>query len=301
MSAATSTDLLLGIDFGGTKMALAIADLEGRILARRRIATEPDRGAHRALSRALATAEVMAADVSGRIVAAGVATPGVVRDNGIDLAPNVPGWGELRLADAVAARFGDLPVTVWNDVNAAALAELRVGALIDRDPGLVIGIGTGVATAVTVSGSVVTGHHGAAGEIGYGLIGAGALAPGEATLESVFAGRAFDLLARRWDLIGAAELTTRDAPDDVTREVEWRIDTMARQVIGMCLLLDPERVVMFGGLARDERIIDRLTGALRRSLPFPTEVVVSEFVDDAPLVGALTLAADSVCVVVPRI
>ncbi|TDE11524.1 ROK family protein [Jiangella asiatica] len=274
-------------------MALALAEPDATIVARRRLPTYAVDGAERALARALDAAEKLVSDSGRPLLAAGIATPGVVRPDGIDLAPNVPGWGELRLADALRSRLGDIPVPVWNDVNAAALAEARHGSLRDADPGLVLGLGTGVAAALTVGGRVVPGFHGAAGEIGYTLGGAGTLDPDEAHLEAVFGGRVLDDLAAAHGLSGGAAELVAAADPELSAVVDQRIDTMARVVVGMCLLLDPERVVLFGGLTGSARIVTRLTERLRSHLVFVPGVVVSGFAQDAPLVGAVTLAADA--------
>ncbi|MER7474622.1 ROK family protein, partial [Micromonospora sp. NPDC000018] len=198
---AGDAGVLLGIDFGGTKMAVGVADGQGRLLARERVPTYAERGAPQALDRALELAARLVGEVGSPVVAAGIASPGVVRPDGIDLAPNVPGWDRLRLADAVRDRLAVPAVAVDNDLNAAALAELRIGALRDADPGLVVGLGTGVAAAVTVRGAVLAGHHGAAGEIGYAV--AGGPWPGT-MLELDFSGRALDGLADSLGLPGGA-------------------------------------------------------------------------------------------------
>lgn len=283
---------LLGIDFGGTKMAVALARPDGTIVEQRRLPTNAADGAERALGRAMDVVEKLVSESGRSILSAGVATPGVVRDDGIDLAPNVPGWEDLRLARALTDRIGDLPVTVWNDLNAAALAEMRHGALRGADPGLVVGLGTGVAAAMTIGGTIVHGYRGAAGEIGYTPVGSGELTASEPSLELEAAGRALDELAAANGLPdGAAGLTGSGSPA-LSAELDRRIDAVARAMISMCLLVDPQRVVVFGGMTRSSRIVDRLAAQLTHRLPFPPEFTVSRFAQDAPLVGALTLAAE---------
>lgn len=293
-----STGQILGIDFGGTKMALALAEPDGTIVERVRLPTHAGDGAERALARALDAAEKLVSESGRPLLAAGVASPGVVRPDGIDLAPNVPGWGELRLADALRARLGEMPVPVWNDVNAAALAEARHGRLADADPGLVLGLGTGVAAALVVGGRVLPGHHGAAGEIGYTLVGSGPLHPDEEHLEAFFGGRVLDDLAAAHGLDGGAAELVADPRPELSDLVDRRIDALARAVVAMSLLLDPERVVLFGGLTASARIVSRLTQQLRTHLVFGPDVVVSRFAQDAPLVGAVTLAGDAVAAAV---
>ncbi|MFG1673746.1 hypothetical protein [Micromonospora sp. NPDC049282] len=66
-------------------------------MAHRRVPTHAEQGA----SQALALAGDLVGEVGGPLAAAGVASPGVVRPDGIDLAPNVPGWERLRLTEAL--------------------------------------------------------------------------------------------------------------------------------------------------------------------------------------------------------
>ena len=288
-----TAELLLGIDFGGTKMAVGVADGTGRLLAHRRIATHAERGAPQALDRALELAAALVAEAGGPLVAAGVASPGVVRPDGIDLAPNVPGWERLRLADAVSDALGVARVAVDNDLNAAALAELRLGALRDADPGLVVGIGTGVAAAVTVGGRVLAGHRGAAGEIGYAV--AGGPWPGT-MLELDFSGRALDRLADELGVAGQAAglAAAAESPGAARDALTARIDELARHLVTCCLLLDPQRVVLVGGVAGSTLIRGLLVDRLAEVLPNRPDVVLSRFADDAALLGAVTLAREAV-------
>ena len=286
---------LLGIDFGGTKMAIGIGDAEGRLLTFERVPTHAARGARQALARALDLAQKLVTDTGGTLHAAGIASPGVIRDDGIDLAPNVPGWEQLRLAEAVRDHLGITRVRVANDLNAAALAELRRGALRDADPGIVIGLGTGVAAAITVNGAVVPGYRGAAGEIAYAVSGAGWPSSAEARLEADFSGRALDELADRLNLRGGAAglCAAARSPGPARDALVPRVEELARHIVTCCLLVDPKRLVLVGGVARDELIRDLLVERLSRALPYPPEVVLSTFAQEAALLGSLTLAAQA--------
>ncbi|TYC25161.1 ROK family protein [Micromonospora sp. MP36] len=274
-------------------MAVGLADAEGHLLVQRRVPTHAEQGAPQALERALHLAAELVAGVGGPLVAAGVASPGVVRPDGIDLAPNVPGWERLRLADAVRDTLGVARVAVDNDLNAAALAELRLGALRDADPGLVVGIGTGVAAAVTVGGTVLAGHRGAAGEIGYAV--AGGPWPGT-MLELDFSGRALDRLAGDLGVPGGAAglADAAERPGPARDALTARVDEVARHLATCCLLLDPQRVVLVGGVARSALIRRLLVDRLNEVLPHRPDVVLSRHADDAALLGALTLAREAV-------
>ena len=286
---------LLGIDFGGTKMAIGVGDVDGRLLVSERLPTNAEQGAQQALTRALDRARELADGTGGTFVAAGIASPGVVHDHCVELAPNVPGWEQLRLADAVRSHLGVASVRVANDLNAAAYAELRLGALRGVDPGLVIGLGTGVAAAVTVGGEVIAGYHGAAGEIAYGLTDHSWPSGLEPMLETTFSGRALDELAQRLGLTGqAAALCAAAAqPGRFRDELRLRVDELARHLVTCCLLLDPHRIVLVGSVAGNEVVRELLVERLAHALPYRPDIVLSAFAQDAALLGSLAMAMEA--------
>src|SRR5699024_1846204 len=144
-----------------------------------------------AVARTLATARELIDSTGIDPSAVGVVSPGVVGATSIDLAPNVPGWGKLALADEIRAGLGIDTVVVANDANAATLAETRWGALRDADPAVLVSLGTGVAVGIAIGGRVIEGAHGAAGEIGYFTMnGEPGVAAGRAPLEERVGGRA---------------------------------------------------------------------------------------------------------------
>ncbi|MEU7893267.1 ROK family protein [Nonomuraea sp. NPDC049152] len=298
---------VLGIDVGGTKVAIGLSDSDGPELTER-VRLEIDAlngsplGAH-LLEHVLATAR----DLAGSPIAVGFSTCGVIRDGRVRLAPNVPGWDGLELPRLLGHAYGGTPVAIDNDVNAAAAAELRWGALRGVSTGVYLNLGTGLAAALVVGGRVVAGAHGAAGEIGYQLVvpGEPAFAQGRAPLEERVSGGA---LASRGSaelgrpvtaagLFGLAGIGTpdRDAEPfgrlDAAELVEEMLATLAMSVANLCVALDPERLVVGGGMmGAADLILPRLEAELRRVVPFPPEVRPAGFADDAPLLGALALA-----------
>ncbi|MBB4701288.1 glucokinase [Sphaerisporangium siamense] len=288
-------EVVLGIDFGGTKVALATAsaDRVDRPLRTARLPTRGAEGAERVLRRSLDAARALAG--RGALHAVGVSTFGVVRGGTVRLAPTVPGWEGLELPRLLREEFGDTPVAIDNDVNAAASAELRWGALRGASTALYLNLGTGLAAALVVGGRVVPGAHGAAGEIGYLLSrpGESAFADGRAPLEEVVSGQA---LARRGSTllgrqVSAASLFGARADPSVRALLDGAVESLAMAIANVCVVLDPERVVVGGGMmGAAEQIMPRLAAEVRRAVPFPPELVSARFVDDAPLYGALALA-----------
>src|SRR6202161_1493208 len=170
-SASSPAPVVLGIDFGGTKIATAVCDLSGRRLATRVIDAEPDGGARAAFDRGVRAAKALLAEtaIDRPLAGVGVSTFGIPAEDGVALAPAIDGWEDLAMGRDLRLAFAGTPVTMATDVKAAALAEARWGALAGADPGVYLNLGTGLAAAIVIGGVVLAGANGAAGEIGYNL------------------------------------------------------------------------------------------------------------------------------------
>ncbi|SFJ15580.1 glucokinase [Amycolatopsis sacchari] len=284
---------VLGIDFGGTKVAVGVADRAGNLVRQARLDTEAELGAGQVVSRALAAARDLLDGTEPAAV--GVVSPGIVLPDRILLAPNVPGWEDLRLPELVAAEFA-APVTVGTDVKAAGLAEVRWGALAGADPAVFLSLGTGIAAAIVVGGQVLAGANGAAGEIGYHLVDGAdeGFASGAAPLEEAVGGRGLGLRASAalGRPVTAAELFTLARRDPAAKELVSRaLDELSRHVANLAITLDPRRIAVGGGLAgSNDVILPALRERLAQAVPFPPEVVAARFPHDGALRGAIALA-----------
>ncbi len=292
-------DFVLAIDFGGTKVAIATAATTGSILQQARLDTHASQGAQQLLERtttaAYALIERTMAEVGGQCVAVGVATPGVVHDNGVLLSPNIPGWEQVPLRETMRANLDIPTVVVENDVKAAAMAEVLWGALKGADPAVFLSLGTGIAAAIVIGGRVVTGAHGASGEIGYNLRSvldnAGA-AHGRAPLEEAIGGR---FIGERGSLLLGEQLSAADvfAHSDIRARflVDETLAELATHVANLAILIDPARIAIGGGLISSGDVILRaLAFRLEYAVPFPPELVPARFLNDASLYGAIALA-----------
>ena len=300
----------IGIDFGGTKIEVALACAKGTLLATERLDTLAELGPHQALERTAAAVrrletlsrETHAANVTGYAAVA----PGIVQSDRILLTPNLPGWEDLALARELQ-RLLDLDhlPAVGNDVRAGALAELRFGALRGVDPGLYISLGTGISAAVTIGGTVLAGANQAAGEIAYvdpGLRArdGSAYGPGTAPLEEIVGGKAIGerASAELGEEMTAAELFARVAngKDGLATPrahaiVRETLDALARSIANISVLIDPELVVLGGGMmASADVILPALREHLAAAVPFPPRVAPAHFTRDATLHGAVALA-----------
>jgi len=298
----TPPGVLLAIDFGGTKIEIALASWGGsegggtepRVLGRTRLETLADEGAPQAVGRALdASEDLLAVSEGAGLRAVGVSTMGFTHAERVDLAPNVPGWEDLRLPAALRARFSAVPVAIDNDVRAAARAELRWGGLRGAVTALYVNLGTGVAATIITGGRVLEGAHGIAGEVGYWLVRTGDT---WGRLEEEVGGRG---VRRRADAAGlrAGFEGLLSSPSSTARALtEEVIDAISAHVTNMALMVDPERVVLGGGYVGSPRVVEAIRDRLAASFPLPARspvVAVGEFGSDAALYGAVALAEDA--------
>jgi glucokinase len=288
---------VLGLDFGGTKIDIGVAQLDGEILESERIETRAEDGAAQAVERAIEVAHRLAEQTSDDCLAVGAVSPGIVEDDRILLAPNVPDWERLQLAALLRDGLGVQPIAVGNDVNAAALAETRWGALADTDVGVFLSLGTGVKAALVIGGHVFEGAHGAAGEIGYSLRdrsdGSG-FALGHAPLEEYIGGRA---LGERASALLGEELSAAEVFGHPGLPAEFLDEWLAElttHVANLAITLDPRRIAVGGGLmAHADTILPALRMRVAEAVPFPPEVVPARFLTDGALRGAVALASEA--------
>lgn len=283
--------VVAALDFGGSKIAAAVADEHGRRLAETMVLTEPARGAQWNLRRGLDAARAL---LDGRPPAAvGACTFGIPAARGVVLAPAIAGWEELALGSELVTAFDCEDVRVATDVKAAASVEVRDGALAGHDPAIYLNLGTGLAVALVVGGRIVAGANGAAGEIGYGLrrSGPGMLEPLVSGL-----GLAAEAERRTGRRLSAADVFAAEASQPQLAElVDEFVAELSFQLVNLAVAVDPSRIAVGGGMVRAwERIAPPLRAALDASVPFPPELVPAAFPFDAPLAGAIALAVEAI-------
>lgn len=291
--------MVLGLDFGGTKIAAAVAELSGQRIGETTVETDASFGARWNLDRGLSAACVLLDDVAQdrELAAVGACTFGIPAAYGVGLAPAIPGWEELALGHELAVMFDCSAVSLATDVKAAAAAEAWSGSLVGYDPAIYVNLGTGLAVAIVCGGKVVSGANGAAGEIGYNLrqLSDFDLDGAERVmLEEVVSGMGLSASGQRrtGHAMTAAEVFAGEATDPRLAEVmEQFVRELCFHLANLAVALDPSRIAVGGGMVRSwHRLEPPLRRALETAVPFPPELVVGTYPFDAPLVGVLNLA-----------
>ncbi len=162
---------ILGVDLGGTKIAAALATTRGEILARGRSPTHAQAGPDAVIEGICATInEVLSAKAlePSRLLGIGIAAAGIIDSaNGkVIFSPNLPGWHEVPLRDAIEQQFG-IPAYLGNDANLAALGEWHFGVGEKVANLIYVTVSTGIGGGIIADGKLYTGACGTAGEIGH--------------------------------------------------------------------------------------------------------------------------------------
>jgi len=166
---SASERLFLGVDIGGTKVAVGIVNSEGVILQQVRKPMLSRGTAEEGLTAVFGAIDTfMSYEVGPQIQSIGICAPGPLDPRtGIVLnPPNVPCWRNFPLSEKISAKYR-VPVRVDNDANAAALAETRWGAAKGYRYVFYATIGTGIGTGIVFDGKIYHGKTGSAGEGGH--------------------------------------------------------------------------------------------------------------------------------------
>lgn len=164
--------VIVGVDVGGSKIAAAVVDGQGRLTERVRCSTDvrhPE-----ATLDSIAAAVEQAIQKSGykreEVRAVGLGVPGLVDPvKGIGIASVNLSWQEVPVKAGLEARLG-IPCSIENDVKAAALGEAYYGSGRGLDNLVYLAIGTGIAAAIVLHQKIYRGRRGMAGEIGHAII-----------------------------------------------------------------------------------------------------------------------------------
>ncbi|MFJ2236634.1 ROK family protein [Streptomyces sp. NPDC087859] len=163
------TDLVAALDIGGTKIAGALVDDQGRILVRAQRATpakEDGETVMGAVEEVLG--ELIASPLWGRASALGIGSAGPVDASAGTVSPvNVPGWRDYPLVRRVREATGGLPVELIGDGVAITAAEHWQGAARGHDNALCMVVSTGVGGGLVLNGRLHPGPTGNAGHIGH--------------------------------------------------------------------------------------------------------------------------------------
>ncbi|MDP9066528.1 MAG: ROK family protein [Pseudomonadota bacterium] len=289
-------------DLGGTKLAAAIADVHGRILAELTESTDP-RGAAYVAEQITACAGKLARTAGievtpPRQVVVGI--PGAIepRTGRVSLIPNIAGLEDFDVLRYLRSRFGS-DVAIENDVNLAMLGEQALGCASGCHNAAFLALGTGAGLGLLIGGKLYRGACGAAGEIGEIPIGrdpTSKIPSSTGTFELEVGSLAIVDRYRRQG--GTVATTVRDIfslleqGDEVAASV---LDTTAQWVamgiVTLQSLLDLELIVLGGSIGARPELYERVRRVLAAFSSRSITIAPSRLGDRAGLIGAVWAAA----------
>lgn len=314
---------IVGVDLGGTNMRAAVVTQDKRVVSRESAPTHAERGpagVMQAIEEGVLDAVKKAGLDRGDLLAVGIGAPGPMNwQTGVVYSPpNLPGWKNVPLADEMQKRLG-VPCFVENDANVACYGEFWLGAGQGAENMCLLTLGTGLGGGIVTHGKLLRGIDGTAAEIGHMKVerdgrpcGCGAngcieqyasvtgmrktawlgIEAGENTVLRDMCGNDFDQLTGKM---------ISDADDQGDAFASWVMAETATwlgiAISSLINLLNPERVVLYGGMvaAGDKLFVPVRETARRLSFEVPgrrAEIVAAALGDDAGVIGAAGCALD---------
>src|SRR5262245_32679766 len=308
LSLRTADAVAIGVDVGTARTLVATSDLAGRVLQWERFDTPND--SKDLISNIVTNARELNSKNGNTIEGIGISLPGLVDSGGTKLYVPQFKWRDIPLVEEVSADVG-LPVSLENDANAAALAELWFGRPEIREVRdfILVLVEEGVGTGIVFDGQVYRGEGGAAGEFGHMTIGSGApvaCASGSRECWEAFASERAALARYRklshqngnknlnfahvMDLALKGERNAKAAMKETARYLGIGIANLIQG-------LAPEAVIVAGPIARVWPVIaDELRASANASIcrGFPSTPIMESTLGAQPtLMGALSLVLAS--------
>ena len=305
---------VVGVDIGGTNIRLALADSAGTIVARWNESTAGIRQPQVVLDLICTGVDDLLAKTAvprSALSAIAAGAPGVTDvDAGIVIATSyLMGWRDVPFRDLLESALG-VPATIDNDVNMAAFGEISAGAAKGVRDFVFLAIGTGIGAGIVLNGQVFRGVEWSAGEIGYMLVPGTSEEPAKSNepgaLESIVGGEG---IRTQWQNLCSAEATS--LPRDLTAtqifDYAQQGDALAQHVLersarilshaifNISIMLNCQLFVLGGSVGMHPALCEAVRKNLAlRSAQVNPRIEPSTIGSDAPLLGAIRMALDSV-------
>lgn len=281
----------VSIDIGGTAIKYGLIDEEGTILSRNETPTEAWNGGPSILKKAVGIAENLSQgeNISGICIS----TAGMVDTKKGEIfyaAPLIPDYVGTNFKAAMEEKF-HVPCEVENDVNCAGLAEYVSGASKGSSIAVMLTIGTGIGGSMIIDGKVFHGFSGSACEVGYmhmedsdfQTLGAASI-----LTKKVAAWKGEP--AENWNGYHIFE-EAKKGEELCCRAIDEMVDVLGRGISNICYVVNPEVVVLGGGIMAQEAYLrEKLEAAVKKylvsSMAEHTKLAFAQHRNDAGMLGA---------------
>lgn len=284
----------IGVDLGGHKIAAGVVE-KGKVVNRAWEPTPRSRTPEEtteAIERLVKSLKVKSTK------SVGIGLPGMLsldRRSVVRLT-NLPRWENFPMAEILEKKLS-LPVALDNDGNCAALGEMESGKAVGIKDFVMMTLGTGIGGAIVSGGRLIRGHRGLAGEIGHVALlhsapcNCGGIGHGE----TLFSADTFDLRCSEKGVPSVPDLWDRRNDEEHRNFWNRSLEGLACVMISAIHLLDPEAIVLAGGLSNLPELVQELKPFLDERLatafrPMPP-LKISSLGKDGPVIGAASLTS----------
>lgn len=261
--------LAVGVDLGGTKIATALVNSQGQVLASRQTTTNAAAGPEAVLSLLADEVRQILAAAPGPVLAIGVGSPGqVIADQGLVRGAVNLGWDQVDLVRGLQTRLeASPPILIQKDTNASTLGEYYFGAGRGCKDLVYLSVGTGLGCGLLTGGKLVTGSNWLPSDLGHLVLdpdGRVCACGQRGCAETIVSGPGMIQLACQWadegryptslpagpGLTSHSILSAARSGDRLAVAVLEKAGTWLGQIMAICIAaLNPGRVVLGGGLA----------------------------------------------------
>ena len=315
----------IGVDLGGTNIAIGIVNDKYEIVRKGSVPTKPERGADPIIADMAALCKKLIAEEGltlADIESVGVATPGTANNvtGVVEYANNIP-FLQYPLADRLSAQLDGKKVYIENDANAAAKAEAIAGVAAGAPISVMITLGTGVGGGIIIDGKVYTGFNFAGAELGHVVIQKGgrqcscgrkgcweaySSATGlvNITKDHIVEARAAGKKTIMDDMIGGdlSKVSARTAfnamkqGDEVGAQVvDEYISYLSCGIVNMINIFQPNVLSIGGGVCNEgdylmKPLLEKVWGETYTREGTPrTQILIAKLGNDAGIIGAAVL------------
>ena len=314
----------LGIDFGGTHIAAGIVDDSGKLLIKRSIKTKRQRPIDEIMADLLSLCDEVAERLEINkedITTIGLGIPANIHPDGkrVVYGNNINGLDNVNIEEIIKNHYPHMDVYLENDANAAALAEVMCGVAKGCKNVVMVTLGTGVGGGIIIDGKIYSGWNSAGGEIGHIVIDRNgekcncgrrgcweqyasvtALLRQTADMIDLYPkSKIYELIdGKKIKISGKTAFEAMAMGDECGRKiVEQWIEYIGIGVVDMINILQPEMIVVGGGISREgDKLIVPLAEYVRKNvyagdtdLIPQTKVVAAQMGNDAGIIGAAML------------
>ncbi len=264
-------NIVLGIDIGGTKTSFGFVDRKGNIIDANTIETKANESAEKFVSRLYQKIEEIRICLpsTSSLCGIGIGAPNANYYRGTIEKPVNLNWGDIVDFVALMQKFYQVPISITNDANAAAIGEMLFGDARGMKHFMIITLGTGVGSGIVVDGHLLCGASGVAGELGHTVVdpeGRQCRCGKRGCLEAYVSSNGvvrtvLKLLAERCESSPLREMTHHEITSKKVFELAQKGDKIALEafdqtarILGMKLAdavahTSPEAIFLTGGLA----------------------------------------------------